>query len=540
MICETIIHTNNCPTSSLATLSPHNIITAATRTREDWKKEKELEEARKAGTAAPLKDEDGKDINPHIPQYISQAPWYLNSNRPSLKHQRNLIQSGQVAKLDEYYPRGIVGASAVKFRKGACENCGAMTHKKKECTERPRKVGAKYTSKQIAPDEVVREFSFDYEGKRDRWNGFDPSEYDVVHKLHELREQESQRLKVNDVENKLKNGVVPTQDNEANGEEAENDAPVSKVDPRTRTTVRNLRIREDTAKYLYNLDVNSAYYDPMTRSLRGNPLPHLHPDETPFAGDNFVRYTGDALKFNDINAYAWKAYDKGSDIHLQALPSLAEKRFKEHQQLSEEKKVSLKETMISKYGGEEHFEAPPPQLRLAQTENYVEYDRSGKVIKGRESAKAKSKYEEDVFPRNHTSVWGSYWKNGRWGYKCCHQFERNAYCLGDTLIRFENEKNQAAEQHYSTEDTKTAIKEPTDETKQAENKSIKSENNEGNSVVPKTTKQKRQEHDSADDDRNRPYNSGRNHSDVVTAQEMEEYHLKRQRSEDPMAGLLED
>lgn len=45
------------------------------------------------------------------------------------------------------------------------------------------------------------------------------------------------------------------------------------VDSKQRITVRNLRIREDTAKYLRNLDPNSAYYDPKTRSMRDNPDP---------------------------------------------------------------------------------------------------------------------------------------------------------------------------------------------------------------------------------------------------------------------------
>lgn len=49
--------------------------------------------------------------------------------------------------------------------------------------------------------------------------------------------------------------------------------PGTKVDSKQRITVRNLRIREDTAKYLRNLDPNSAYYDPKTRSMRENPNP---------------------------------------------------------------------------------------------------------------------------------------------------------------------------------------------------------------------------------------------------------------------------
>ena len=36
-------------------------------------------------------------------------------------------------------------------------------------------------------------------------------------------------------------------------------------------TNRNLRIREDTPKYLRNLDLNSAHYDPKARSMRANP-----------------------------------------------------------------------------------------------------------------------------------------------------------------------------------------------------------------------------------------------------------------------------
>ena len=49
------------------------------------------------------------------------------------------------------------------------------------------------------------------------------------------------------------------------------DMPGTKVDSKQRITVRNLRIREDTAKYLRNLALDSAYYDPKTRSMRENP-----------------------------------------------------------------------------------------------------------------------------------------------------------------------------------------------------------------------------------------------------------------------------
>ncbi|MFS7906234.1 putative pre-mRNA-splicing factor SLU7 [Helianthus anomalus] len=47
----------------------------AFKSREDHWKQMEMEEARKAGLAPAEVDEDGKEINPHVPEYMSSAPW---------------------------------------------------------------------------------------------------------------------------------------------------------------------------------------------------------------------------------------------------------------------------------------------------------------------------------------------------------------------------------------------------------------------------------------------------------------------------------
>jgi len=70
--------------------------------------------------AAPAAlDEDGKEINPHIPQYMTSAPWYLNTDKPTLKHQRNWNAKEQDDM--RWYDRGAKVFQATKWRKGACE-----------------------------------------------------------------------------------------------------------------------------------------------------------------------------------------------------------------------------------------------------------------------------------------------------------------------------------------------------------------------------------------------------------------------------------
>jgi pre-mRNA-processing factor SLU7 len=206
----------------------------------------------------------------------------------------------------------------------------------------------------------------------------------------------------------------------------------TKVDAAERYTVRNLRIREDTAKYLRNLDPNSAHYDPKTRSMRKNPYESTGKteEEVEFAGDNFVRISGDTVNHAQSQLFAWEAGAKGLDVHALAEPTKLEALKKEYKTKKTEFKGEAKRSILDKYGGVEHLEAPPRELIFSQTEDYVEYTRHGKIIKGEEDPVVRSRYEEDVHPGNHSAIFGSYFTEGKWGFGCCHSFVKNSYCTG--------------------------------------------------------------------------------------------------------------
>lgn len=153
-----------------------------------------------------------------------------------------------------------------------------------------------------------------------------------------------------------------------------------------------------------------------------------------YHGENFVRFSGDTTNHAKAQLFAWEAYEKGVDVHLLAEPTKLELLKKEYEKKKEQFKTKVQSSILDRYGGEEHLQAPPKSLLLAQTEDYVEYSRSGRIIKGAEKEVIRSKYEEDIYINNHTSVWGSYWKDGQWGYKCCHSFIKVSLYLYITAV----------------------------------------------------------------------------------------------------------
>lgn len=199
-----------------------------------------------------------------------------------------------------------------------------------------------------------------------------------------------------------------------------------------KVTARNLRIREDTPKYLRNLELTSAHYDPKSRSMRANPFPNENPENLVFAGDNFVRYSGDALKLASTQVACWEMQAHGEAVDVISNPSQAEimhKQIKEKKKSHEDSKVRA---IIDKYGGDEYKKPLDPRIRLGQTESYSEYSWDGRVVKGAGKVIPRSKYEEDVLVNNHTTVWGSYFNRHHhaWGFACCHSLLRNSYCTG--------------------------------------------------------------------------------------------------------------
>ncbi|KAI1760207.1 Pre-mRNA splicing Prp18-interacting factor-domain-containing protein [Hypoxylon sp. FL1150] len=454
-----------------------------------------------------------KEENIYIPSFISKRPFYAGEEGDDqsdyLEHQRLHKSKDDQSK---WYDRGKkLGPAATKYRKGACENCGAMTHKAKDCLQRPRAKGAKYTGRDIQADEVVQDVQLGWDAKRDRWNGYDPKEYrHVVERYKQL--DELRGLVVAETKDKGEDGEGEgEEDNQNSGEKY---AEESDMGRHQSTATRQLRIREDTAKYLLNLDLESAKYDPKTRTMVDAGATADKAAQL-FAEEGFLRAAGDAAEFERAQKYAWEKQEKSGDTsqHMQANPTAGEFYRKKEQEDAEKKKAARLKALQDKYGGDQHV--MPAALREAavtESEQFVEYDESG-LIKGAPRASAKSKYAEDVHVNNHTSVWGSWWSNFKWGYACCHSFVRNSYCTGE-------EGKEAWEAAEKQRTGANLIEEASGREEEQE-------------IEEKTDEEAKEPAQQAGVKRSREEMMG-----GVSEKELDEYRRKRAAADDPMAKFL--
>ena len=502
---------------------------------EETKLKKGLDEARMRGDLPPeMNTTTGTLINPHIPDFMAKAPWYLTQQQqPTLDHQRkngNTPVDQSINALESYYRRGAVVNKANTYRKGACKNCGSLTHTEKDCLDRPRKIGAWKTGQNIHADEVILPtLSLGYDAKRDRYAGYNADEHvltvakfeaneeerkriveETKQKEEEEKRQEKLRKKQEKLAQKEAKKQAKTLDEDAataseadttdseidsddstdysdtNLDEDREGAKITRIidnnnkdkDGNAKMSTWNVRVREDTAKYLLNLDTESAFYDPKTRSMRENPLPNQQfGKDTVYAGDNAWKASGMAIQLAQEQLFAWEAAEKGqTDIHLQGNPTQTALLKKQ----VEERKAAIaelrKQQLLKEYGDNTNNEQNPShnhqsssttavenipeELRLGVIENYTEYTKSGQIIRppitsssittlssstdNTDSSSSsttlinngKSKYPEDIYPGNHHSIYGSWFDidTKQWGYACCHNTLYSSYCTGQAGI----------------------------------------------------------------------------------------------------------
>jgi pre-mRNA-processing factor SLU7 len=184
----------------------------------------------------------------------------------------------------------------------------------------------------------------------------DTNEYEKLFHRHEKIEE----LKREDQHKKIQNTKFVTNKRYDDEDKTKDEEHMNfdKVEKRINTvaggstgTIRNLRIREDTAKYLLNLDLDSAYYDPKSRSMREDPNPDRPIYDKCYSGDNNLKISGcEYQEFMKLQSYQFNSLEKSLTCIENLAPSQAEelifKKKLQEDRLLHSKKVKI----FSKYG----------------------------------------------------------------------------------------------------------------------------------------------------------------------------------------------
>ncbi|EMG45443.1 hypothetical protein G210_4364 [Candida maltosa Xu316] len=329
----------------------------------------------------PRREKSDKELNPYIPKYIISKPWYQTDESKDegevtdqLSHQR---KTGE-----------IVDHSIAKAGTGIKDEFEGT---------------------------IRRTTDEDYDTKRDRWYGYSTEEW--LDRIKNWKQKEDPTTQTNnddsdDTDYELELIELGLERKDLNKNIKED--PMEKM----------LRDRQDIPAYIHN--------------ITSNPNNKLRIDYDPKS-----RLAIDMAKgfLNDRSQFVKKL--SGEATELEQLQKIALKLDSEHDQ--ERKAARMKEQF---FGDNEEFKNQVPEADLSLS---LEASPTLMMLKAKQLQKEKAKekknqltqkylstldknglkksrYPEDQLNLNHKYIYGSYYENGKWGYKCCKVLDKDSPC----------------------------------------------------------------------------------------------------------------
>eukprot|EP00768_Dysnectes_brevis_P002617 gnl/Dysnectes_brevis/1941_a2230_1834.p1 GENE.gnl/Dysnectes_brevis/1941_a2230_1834~~gnl/Dysnectes_brevis/1941_a2230_1834.p1 ORF type:complete len:342 (+),score=99.70 gnl/Dysnectes_brevis/1941_a2230_1834:84-1109(+) len=297
---------------------------------ESWRSRRELEVARKTGHAPAAVDAyTGQEINPHVPRFVREARWYVDSGVETMQHQA--LESREKPSLPFTTTKVTRKRVVTRWKPGCCTNCGASGHTSLECLEMPRKRTAgrgRRTSREMVQRTGHRDSSGDsWDVQHDQWAGYDSNR--LARRQAQLLERQkakeaaSKVIRTRKARSTASRSVLERLESLWDSSDEE-DSVSDSVVPRGREDCpawgSSLASREDVPVYMLNLEGETPFYDPASHAMRRMPL---DPGDARLLAVGF-RPAGSGAEPEEMvraERLGVVGAKTGKQIHLQAAPS---------------------------------------------------------------------------------------------------------------------------------------------------------------------------------------------------------------------------
>lgn len=254
-----------------------------------------------------------------------------------------------------------------------------------------------------------------YDSKRDRWQGFDAADYDKVAEQWEA----------------IKAGVGGQDGKEFPDYRVEMielglDSRHFRSTVKQDVAEKTIRDRGDVPEYINRISAGKMKADKTAELVSSDQF-------APASGTDLAATR--AFAWDQDNSYTQKRRQEALEYHLQAATGFA-KQTKSGPMVNLDTNMEASPTATAllerqeaeqkrKQRMERHKKAIERYVGKGEKDEEADYENE----KGNDSINGESeRNNQDNNPSPHSSAWGSYYENGRWGYRCCHCTEHSEPC----------------------------------------------------------------------------------------------------------------